>query len=410
MHPGQTTAAGIKALPGASSAFASTQAAWRFYNNPSILLPDLARPLIEHGRRAIAEDCDHYGLLVHDWSALAYLRHPSKKDRKSIRRRAHLGYELQSALLLSDRTGDPLSCLVQDLISQSGVESTRSAQVLPECSRQNQMTQRMDYLAGLGLERPLVHIADREFDSVGHYRQWVREQRLFLVRAKMNRRVQCQGQRVLLSELVGSLPLCFCRQVEYKGKTAFQYVGEAEVVLKRAAQPTQPIRGKRREIPGPPVCLRLVVSQVRLKSGCIVANWVLLCNLPKEVPAEQIALWYYWRWRVESFFKLLKSAGHHVEQWQQRSALAVARRLLVASMACVLVWQLARQKSSEAEGLRDFLVRLSGRQMKRHQAFTISALLEGVWAFLAVLDALEQDDGTQVANFTTLFSPLLTAT
>jgi hypothetical protein len=272
------------------------------------------------------------------------------------------------------------------------------------------MTQRMDYLAGLGLERPLVHIADREFDSVGHYRRWVREQRLFLVRARMNRRVQCQGQSVLLSELAERLPLRFCRQVEYKGKTAFQYVGEAEVVLKRAAEPKQPIRGKRREIAGPPVCLRLVVSQVRLKSGRMVATWVLLCNVPKDVPAAQIALWYYWRWRVESFFKLLKSAGHHVEQWLQRNALAVARRLLLATMACVLVWQLARQKSDEAEELRNFLVRLSGRQMKRHQACTMSALLEGVWAFLAVLDALEQDDGAQVANFLTAFSPLLNAT
>lgn len=408
MHPSQTIAAGIKALPGVSSAFASTQAAWRFYNNPSILLPDLAKPLIEHGRRAIAEDCNQYGLLVHDWSALTYLTHPSKKDRKTVQGCPNLGYELQSALLLSDRTGAPLSCLAQDLASKSGVYSTCSAQVLPDSSRQNQMTQKMRYLANLGLGRPLVHIGDREYDSVGHYRRWVREKRLFLIRAKIKRRVQCQGQDVLLSELVGSLPLRFCRQVEYKGKKALQYVGEVEVVLKRGAQPKQAIRGKRHEIAGPPVRLRLIISQVRLESGRVLANWVLLSNVPKDVSAEQIALWYYWRWRVESFFKLLKSAGHHVEEWQQRNALAVARRLLVTSMACVLVWQLARQESPQAEGLRDFLIRLSGRQMKRKQPCTISALLEGVWALLAVLDALEHDDGTQVVNFLTLFKSLLT--
>src|SRR5437868_1545558 len=44
-------APGVKALPGAASAFASTQAAWRFFNNPSVSLPGLAEPLLAHARR-----------------------------------------------------------------------------------------------------------------------------------------------------------------------------------------------------------------------------------------------------------------------------------------------------------------------------------------------------------------------
>ena len=52
--------------------------------------------------------------------------------------------------------------------------------------------------------------------------------------------------------------------------------------------------------------------------------------------ASTLALWY-WRWQIECFFKLLKSAGHELESWQQESALAIAKSLLVASMACVTV-------------------------------------------------------------------------
>jgi hypothetical protein len=53
-------------------------------------------------------------------------------------------------------------------------------------------------------------------------------------------------------------------------------------------------------------------------------------------------LWYYWRWRIECYHKLLKSAGQRVEQWQQESAAAVARRLAVSAMSAVVVWHLAR--------------------------------------------------------------------
>ena len=77
-------------------------------------------------------------------------------------------------------------------------------------------------------------------------------------------------------------------------------------------------------------------------------------------------------------------------EWQQETAAAVARRLLVASMACVLIWQLARSPAPEASRLRSLLIRLSGRQMKRGQEFTEPALLAGMWVLLAMLEILQQ--------------------
>jgi hypothetical protein len=110
------------------------------------------------------------------------------------------------------------------------------------------------------------------------------------------------------------------------------------------------------------------------------------------VPAERVALWYYWRWRVESYFKLLKGAGLHLERWQQETALAVAKRLLVASMACVVVWQVARSQAPEAAEVRRLLVRLSGRQMKWGVEFTEPALLSGLWVLLALVKVLGHHD------------------
>ncbi len=62
-------------------------------------------------------------------------------------------------------------------------------------------------------------------------------------------------------------------------------------------------------------------------------------------------------------------------------------------MACVVVWDLQRQQTPEAEELKRLLVRLSGRQMKRRRPVTTSALLAGLFVLLPVLALLHDYDG-----------------
>src|SRR5690606_23945683 len=78
-----------------------------------------------------------------------------------------------------------------------------------------------------------------------------------------------------------------------------------------------------------------------------------------------------------------------VEAWQQESGEAIARRLLVAAMACVVVWTLQRETSPQAEEAKKVLVRLSGRQMKRKVTATAPALLAGYFVLLSITDLLE---------------------
>lgn len=401
----QSVAAGLNALPGAATTFASTQAAWRFYHNEHVSLPALAQPLIDHGRAALEDIGAQYALVVHDWSHLNYDRHTRKTDRFGSVREHRQGYELQSALLLSDRDGAPLAPLYQNLRAAAGLHSTRGHAVLAAATHLDELGERWAYLDSLALGRPLVQIVDREGDSLGHYRQW--QDHRFLVRAKGGQRVQWDGQSRLLSTVADDLKqqLVFCREVQWRGHQARQYVGETGVTLTRRT------RQKRRGQPpvstaGPPVSLRLIVSEVRGTDGRVRAQWLLLSNVSATVDAGRLALWYYWRWRVESFFKLLKGAGQQVEHWQQRSAEAVARRLLVVSAALVLVWQLERAQSPAAEELRTVLVRLSGRQLKHGRGWTTPALLEGLWVLLAMLDLLEHHDLTRLRKLAqTLFNP-----
>ena len=394
LHSSRALAPGAGRLPGAASALASTQAAWRFYGNARVPLPGLMEPILAHARRAVEQDCQQYGLVADDWSCLAYKAHAGKTDRVRLKNKKHRGYELQTSLLLSDQDGHPIAPLAQELRAQAGLYTTRSQRVRPPAKHLDGLTQRMAHLAGLALPRPLVHIIDREADSVGHYRQWQRRGRRFVVRAKGRQRVEWQGQSRLLAEVAAQLQdqgaFAYARPVEYQGRPAQQYVAETRVVITRPARPKR--HGRSTTVPGPAVSLRLVVSQVRSPEGQLLATWLLLSNVEPSVSAQVLALWYYWRWRVESFFKLLKGAGHQVESWQQRSGPALARRLLVASMACVVVWQVARDPSPQAEQSRRLLVRLSGRQMKRGRSWTAPALLEGLWVLLAMVDLLKHED------------------
>jgi hypothetical protein len=229
---------------------------------------------------------------------------------------------------------------------------------------------------------------------------------LFLVRAD-ERRVTFRNKSHLLSEIVGVLrdEGAFVSQgnVTIRGRKGRKWVAETEIVLAGPAWGTTP-EGKTCRVPGPPLRVRLVVVQVRDADGNVLAEWLLLTNV-WDVPANQIALWYYWRWKIESFYKLLKSAGLEMEEWLQETAGAIAKRLLVGCMACVTAWSLQRQSSPEAIACQEFLVRLSGRQMKRTRPVTTPALLAGLHHLLTMLDALDQYSPDQLRNFAAMVVP-----
>ena len=114
---------------------------------------------------------------------------------------------------------------------------------------------------------------------------------------------------------------------------------------------------------GQPLPARLVVNRRIGADGNLLAEWYLLSNLGLEVAGQRLALRYYWRWIIESYFKLLKGGGNQLDNWQQKSGEAVFKRLLIASQACAVSWRLMRAMGEIAEQTRDFLVRRSGRQI-----------------------------------------------
>jgi hypothetical protein len=406
----QAIAAGVHSLPSVGAAFAATQAAWRFLNNPRVTLPALAEPLQRLGREMANASPSPYALVVHDWSKLDYDGHRSKRDLRQLTQARDVGYELSTALLVDAAAGHPLAPMAVAVLAADGRHTTAQAAVQPAQAHLAQVLPLMRAAAGWGVTKRLVHVIDREGDSAKHLRAWAADGHRFVVRAG-DRVVTYGGQKRKIAEvaaaLAGALAAAVPRPVEVRGRKAWQSVAEAAVVLSAPGWEDVPGAGAgrtKRRVPGPPLPLRLVVAQVRDGGGAVLAEWWLLTNVG-GVAAERIAGWYYWRWRIESFHKLLKSAGLEVEEWRQETASAIARRLLVGCMACVTAWRLRAQEAPEARACREFLVRLSGRQMKWGRPDTAPALLSGLHVLLVMLDALEHYSLEQLHEFARLALP-----
>jgi len=413
-------AAGLHADPSLNRSFAATQAAWRFYGNDAVTLPQLAGPLIECAGLDVPGACDERTLVVLDWSNLHYCDHDAKADRIELAHARDLGYELLTALAVSDRDGAPIAPLCLDLRAAGGVHSTRADAPLKVKSALDGLAPVMEHVAAMALPwgRKPLFVIDREADSVGHYRTWNRAGREYLVRADDERLVLHEGEERRLDQVARLLrrreAFAQARPVEFKGRPAEQFIAEATVVLHRPARTHRVNKrtgeAKHKNIAGEPLPLRLIVSEVRDELGKVLARWLLLTNLPASVPAATVALWYYWRWRIESYHKLLKGAGQEIQCWQQETPEALAKRLSVAAMACVIVWRLAHDERPEAAELRDVLVRLSGRQMKRGKkvrGFTEPALLAGLGVLIPMLLLLQQYDLDDLRRLATAVLPNL---
>jgi hypothetical protein len=291
-------AAGVASLPSTSQAFAATQATWRFLNNQRVGVSELVEPPREVGRSRLRESKSRFALLVHDWCKLSFTY--GKRDLTQLTHATDIGYELTTALLVSADDGSPLAPMEMHLKTAGGVISTRdpAPQDLPHL---DQVLPTMEASRRWQLDKSLLHVIDREADSVDYFRKWDAAGFKFLVRAD-DRRVQWSGKSVLLSEIRRSLAQRgefrkVMDDASYHGKAAQLWVAETQVVLNRPAKKN--VRGKRFQVAGRPLSLRYVVVQLRDGTGKVLAEWMLLTNASKCVHPEHLARCYYWRWRIE---------------------------------------------------------------------------------------------------------------
>ena len=370
-----SNAPGVKALANHQQAWSFTQAAWRFFNNDNVTFPMLAEPLFALAREAATTSNSPFLLVAHDWCRCNFRKHNSKLDKTQMSHALDVGYELQASLLIDGSSGKPLAPLGLNLVSSRGVYQCHEVTPQPTQGHLDELVERIHRQDQLGLDKPLVHIIDREADSLPHLRQLMNTR--WLTRCKKDSTLLHDGKSKRVEQIASCVPSELIGRVSLRGRVGFLFVGETLVSLKR----------KTESRPDELVTARLVLSRVVDEAGKELASWYLLSNVT-EVSAREIAQWYCWRWNIESWFKLLKSDGFHVEEWQQTSGEAVYRRLLVSSMACTLALKLYQDQSEDAQELKHFLIRLSGRVTKRSKPVTLPALLAGLYQFIQMQEVM----------------------
>lgn len=402
MNHKQNSTSGLNLLIKDVEGFSQAQAAWRFYNNENVDILSLNNPIMEEGIKAINAQCKEYVLIASDWSHVDYRHHKSKKECIEYKLnkegyKKQKGYDLQSSLAISDTTGSPIVPLVQNLKTDNKVYSTYDNNIDIKSTHLKELIKRSRYINNnLDIKKKIVSVVDREADSVSLMRKYQADNQFFIIRAKDKSKVTYSDQQISQKELAKEIELGeYVKDIKYKKENVKIYANEVDILITRDAyMQIKKENGKRsfKKIKGKAIKARFIVERLMNNKQEIVATWMLISNLKKDVSSEKIALWYYYRWNIESYFKLLKSSGFNMEQWQQVEPSAIFKRLLIASHACLLVWQIEHSNSKNIKQIKEFLVKLSGRLVERGKISTSPALLAGLWSFFSAMDIIELYD------------------
>ncbi|CAG22062.1 IS4-like element ISPpr4 family transposase [Photobacterium profundum] len=376
MTVNSSNAPGVKSLRHHTQSWASTQATWRFYHNEDVTFPMLSGPMLGLARSGVKESQSRYVLMAHDWCHINFAKHHSKLDKTKMSHALDVGYELQASLLVDANTGAPIAPAGLNLLTSNGIYQCRSQELQPKQSHLDSLFDSIHWQEQLDLDKPLVHVVDREADSAKDLRRLGSVH--WLTRTKKGSTFRHEGQfktaeiisRTISPDLKGVISL--------RGKEGYLFVGETTVELHRKSE---------KLASAAPTC-RFVMSLVTDDEGKELARWYLLSNV-LDVDATEIATWYCHRWNIESWFKLLKSDGHQLEKWQQTTAESILKRLITASVATTLIFKLYSDSSDEANEFKGFLVKLSGRLTKRTKPVTQPSLLAGLWVFLQMCEVLD---------------------
>lgn len=311
MNPLASLAPAIKDLASTQrSSFATTQAVWRFLNNDKISFSQLNQPIEQLACEQINSSQHRYALIVHDWSQQQYVKHNHKTQRLQRTHQYDSGYELQTSLLVDAASGLPIAPLAQTLTDVSGCYSTFTEQYSERKSHLDSLSEQIKTVEQYPIERIRVHLIDREGDSIAHLREMSSHGFKWLIRAKEGHRIEHQGETCKVAVAAERVETQQVQPIFYKGNRHMLHVGETAIRMTRAAKPKRKDDSGQRVAPqsGEAIEARLIVAVVKDAQDKTVARWSLISNVASEIDAVELTTWYYWRWTIECYFKLLKQA------------------------------------------------------------------------------------------------------
>jgi hypothetical protein len=337
--------------------WASTQAAYRLFNNPKASTPGILKPHREATAQRMA-GCGGPVLVMQDTVFFSYGTHVKTRGLGPIGKSngAHdRGLIMHNALAFTT-SGVPLGILSQSIWARGEIP----AEDYQEKIERLQVTaveekESSKWLIALRetVERapagvPVVTVADRESDCFEFLTQAKELRAKYLIRARTDRKLvpeDSAGCASMLEALsvapaLGSIPVAVPSNGSRKARTASIEVRVAQVSIKAPER-----RGAHAKASGSsePVLVTVIgATEQSPPAGSDSISWVLLTNLTVkdfESAAEKVQ-WYGKRWGIETWHKVLKS-GCKVEDCMLEEAERLKRYLTLFSIIGVRLMHVA---------------------------------------------------------------------
>ena len=177
----------------------------------------------------------------------------------------------------------------------------------------------------------LVHIGDRESDIYEYFSSCQGLGSYFIVRSCVNR----LANESTLVEEVALQPVSYKHTIEYIDSDGKQIRAKLDIKVKWLT--LHPPLDKQGQYPSLSIAV-VSACENNPPSDRHQIKWVFLTNLPVTQKAEAIQVldWYKQRWKIEIYFKILKS-GLKAEESKLRTADRLTRLI---AMYCILAWRI----------------------------------------------------------------------
>lgn len=201
----------------------------------------------------------------------------------------------------------------------------------------------------------ITFVMDREGDIMEVYDRLPDERTDVLVRAKSNRWVLTEsGEKEKLNDYLFKQESCFDDHIEIKGNKRKKRIAEVEVKFVKCTlrwHDRQKVRLKNN--PDGVKITAIEVKEISHKGyeGEPPLLWRLITTSNIETAdqiKEQIRI-YEQRWRVEEFFKLLKSDGFDIESTELESGKSIRKLTIIIMKASIKIQQLKAAREGTTE-------------------------------------------------------------
>jgi hypothetical protein len=337
--------------------WASTQAAYRLFNNPKASPSGILKPHIDATVQRMA---GHGGavLVIQDTVFFSYGGHPKTRGLGSIGKSNDAGERgliMHNALAFTTR-GVPLGLLSQSIWARREIPTEDYQQKIERLQvTAIEEKESSKWLVALSetVERApagvqVITVADRESDFFEFLTQAKEQRAKYLIRARTDRKLVpedsegCARMLEALSEAaaLGSMAVEVPGNGSRKARTASIEVRVAQVTIQAPQR-----RGAHAKASGSsePVTVTLIgATEQSPPAGSESISWVLLTNLPVKdfESATEKVQWYGKRWGIETWHKVLKS-GCKVEDCLLEEAERLKRYLTLFSIIGVRLMHVA---------------------------------------------------------------------